>query len=345
VGEKLLEIDGSYGEGGGQILRNAVAFSTLTKKPVKITNIRANRPNPGIKAQHYVAIKSVKEITNADVKNLEIGSSALSFKPGVVRPGSYSFEVGTAGSVTLVFQACILACLQTIEPVSIRITGGTDVKWAPSWDYFVHVFLPLIKNIGVKVDAKLIKRGFYPKGGGEAEIIIHPVEKIKPLKLKDEYEFSDINGRISICNLPNHISTRMKHSVIKNLLKNNLMSSIDDEKSESLSPGVALTLWSKSDNIILGNSFLGERGVSSEEIGQNATNSLISEIESRSTLDVHAFDQLLPYMVLAKKNGSSSCVVREVTNHASTNMWLLKHFFDADFEAVQSENNIKIVVR
>ena len=170
----MLEIDGSYGEGGGQILRNAVAFSTLTKKPIKIINIRANRPNPGIKPQHYISIKAISELCNAKIKGLGIGSSDLFYEPGDFIGGKYKFEIGTAGSIPLVYQAIILASVNTKEPVTINLTGGTDVKWSPSWDYLKYIFLSHLKKIGLKVDAKLIKRGYYPKGGGEAEITINP---------------------------------------------------------------------------------------------------------------------------------------------------------------------------
>ena len=156
----MIDIDGSYGEGGGQILRNAVALSTLTKKPVHISKIRANRPNPGIKAQHYVAIKIISDLCDADVKGLEIGSSDILFKPGELKGGVHKFDIGTAGSITLVYQACILACMDCKEQVTIRLTGGTDVKWSPSWDYFKYVFLPLLNNMGIKIYPQLILRGY-----------------------------------------------------------------------------------------------------------------------------------------------------------------------------------------
>jgi RNA 3'-phosphate cyclase len=340
----LLEIDGSYGEGGGQILRTAISLSTLTNKPIKITNIRANRPNPGIKPQHYISIQSIKEMCDAETTGLEIGSPILTFKPGEFEGGNYKFDIGTAGSITLAFQAIILASLKTKEPVTVRLTGGTDVKWSPSWDYFTNIFLHLLQKTGISVDENLIKRGYYPKGGGEAEITIHPCSTIKPLKLDNIQEYKSVNGIINISNLPDHISTRIKHSAIKTLLKNDLMSSLEIDQTESLSPGTGITIWSNNNSSILGSTILGERGLRSEEIGKNAAVNLLKEIESEVTIDSHAFDQILPYMVLAKENGISTCIVQNISNHAQTNMCLIQQFFDVDFQAKQEENNFVISV-
>jgi RNA 3'-phosphate cyclase len=340
----LIEIDGSYGEGGGQILRNAVALSVLNKKPVRINRIRANRPNPGIKAQHYISIKSISDLCNAKVDGLELGSQRLIFEPNEIKGGKFSFDIGTAGSVTLVLQAFILASINSEEKIEIHLNGGTDVKWSPSWDYFQHVFLSLLKKFGLNLKAELIKRGYYPKGGGEVKLEIKPMKKILPLSLNIVEKYSQVNGIINISNLPERIATRIKHSAIKTLLKNNVFSRLEVEKNISLSTGVGITLWSQTEDTVIGKSILGERGVSSEMVGQSAAEKIISEINANATLDTHAFDQILPYMVLAKSAGKSNCFVKEVSNHASTNMWLLKHFFDVEFDAVQTDSNIRISV-
>jgi len=336
----MLEINGSYGEGGGQILRNAVALATVIQKPIKIKNIRANRPNPGIKAQHYITIKSITELCNAETKNLEIGSSKLTFIPGDFKGGNYKFDIGTAGSITLVFQALILASLKSKTKTNIRLTGGTDVKWSPTWDYFQNVFIPIIKKTGISVNTQLIKRGYYPRGGGEAVITIDPISEIKPLQLDIEPEFSLVKGIVHIAELSNNISKRIKNATIKTLIRNDLQSDIKIEQNSSLSPGTGITLWAESNDIILGSTVLGERGTSSEEIGKNAATNLLSEIKSNSTLDIHAFDQLLPYMAIAQ--GASSCVVKKMSSHAQTNMWLIKRLLDTKFEAKQGEDHIKI---
>jgi len=341
----VLQVDGSYGEGGGQILRTAVAFSALTKKPVKITNIRANRPNPGIRPQHFVAIQSIKELCSAEVKGLEIGSSHLTFAPGEIKGGRYKFDIGTAGSITLVFQAYLLSILDTPESVTLRVTGGSDTKWSPSWDYFQYVFLPLVQKAGLPVKARLIRRGYYPKGGGEAELTIEPSRDVKPLQLDKKQEFSEVNGIIHLGNLPDHIGTRMKHVAIKTLIKKNLKASIEIEKTTSLSSGTGITLWVESEDTVLGSTVLGEKGLPAEEIGGNAAVELISEIEAGSTLDVHAFDQLLPYMGVARERGMSSCIVRELSGHARTNIWLIKQFFNVEFESKMSGDTVNIMVR
>ena len=339
----MLSIDGSYGEGGGQILRTAAALSVLTKKPVEISNIRANRPNSGLKAQHYVAIKSVEELCRGKSEGLEIGSSQLVFKPGEIKGGKYKFDIGTAGSVPLVFQTCLLSAVKTHEPITIKVKGGTDVRWSPSWDYINYVFLNLLQKMGLSINTQLIKRGYYPKGGGEAILTINPSKDILPLFLDGKTKFSTVNGIINSANLPNEISTRMKHAAIKTLLKKNLTTNIKIEEKPSPSAGIGITLWVQSNDAILGSTVLGEKGVPAEKIGENAALQILKDIDAGATIDTHAFDQMLPYFAIAQEKGSS-CIVREVSNHAKTNMWLIKQFFDADFEIKQNEGTFKITL-
>ncbi len=337
----LLKIDGSYGEGGGQILRSASSLSALMKEPVEINDIRANRPVPGIRPQHHTAISCIKSICKGAAEGLSIGSSKLTFLPGEIQPGEYNFNIGTAGSIILVFQACILACLKTPKPISIRLIGGTDVKWAPTWDYFSQVFLPMIEKMGVKTEAQLIKRGYYPKGGGEAKLTIHPVKKLKALKLEEE-NYGKIEGIIHSANLPEHISRRMKHAALKIAVKNNIRSYIQIENTTSLSPGTGITLWCKSDNTILGATYLGEKGVSAEKIGESAANQLIRDIKKKATVDTYTVDQILPYMVLA--DGESICMVRDLSTHAQTNMWIINQFFKSHkIFQVEDKQDLKLV--
>lgn len=336
-----MKIDGSYGEGGGQILRTAVSLSVVTNTPVEISSIRSNRPNPGIKPQHYTAIKLIKDLCNAETEGLEIGSSEITFKPGEIKGGEYKFDIGTAGSIVLVCQTCILSLVNTPNIVKIKIKGGTDTKWAPSWDYFEQVFLPIIKNMGMNVQGKLISRGYYPKGGGEAEITVNPSVEIKPLNYEASPKFTLVKGIVHQANLPDHVGTRIKHAAIKQLMKINLTADISFQKVDSQSPGTGITLWTKSGDVIIGETGLGERGLPAEHLGEETATLLINEIKSGATIDTHAFDQLIPYMALAAKKGNSSCLLREISSHAKTNMWLVNQFFEnREIFSVEKRNNL-----
>jgi RNA 3'-phosphate cyclase len=339
----LLHIDGAYGEGGGQIVRTAVALSVLTKTPIEIINIRANRPNPGLKPQHFTAIKIIKHICNAKTEGLNIGSSCLIFKPGEIKSGEYRFDIGTAGSIVLVFQACLLSLLKIKNPITLILKGGTDVKWSPSWDYFNNVFVPLIQKIGVSVKTKLIRRGYYPKGGGEAILTLKPIISLNPITLEKKQDFNKIFGIIHLSNLPDHIGLRMRNSAIKTLMKNNLKTSIKLDKTQSPSNGTGITLWSQINNSIIGNTTLGEKGISADTIGEKTALKLIKDIKSGATIDVFAFDQIIPYLTLANSS-ESSCIVREISSHAKTNIWLVRKFFnDKEILSIEKKEDIYII--
>ncbi len=339
----MLSIDGSYGEGGGQIVRTAVALSVLTNTPITISNIRANRPVPGLRPQHYTAVSCVQTMCQAKTEGLAVGSPTLTFSPGSIIPGTYTFDVGTAGSITLVFQTCLLSALRATAPVTIRLKGGTDVRWAPSWDYFTRVFLPLVNKMGVSTEVHLHSRGYYPAGGGDATMTIHPVEKLRPFQVVDHQEFTEMHGIINIANLPDHIATRMKHAAMKIALKHHLQAFLQVEASQSPSSGTGIVVWSETGETVLGANVLGEKGVSAEYIGESAASMLCEEIVSGATVDRYAVDQLLPYLVFAPKG--SACLVRELSNHANTHMWLLKQFFPVTVELVQQQHAVRLAVR
>lgn len=344
---KLINIDGSHGEGGGQILRTAIGLSVIISEPVKITNIRANRPNPGIKPQHFTAIKIIKELCEAKTEGFEIGSSDLVFYPGEIRSGDYRFNIGTAGSIILVFQAIILSFLKTKKDITIELTGGTDVKWSPSWDYFNNVFLPNLKIIGVNVESKLLQRGYYPKGGGRALLHIFPNNLLKPLPNIQFKENEIINGNIHNANLPEHITKRIKHAAIKQLIKINLQTSIKTENINSLSSGTGITLWTTRDNSYIGSSVLGEKGVTAESIGELAASEIISDINSNANFDSHGFDQIIPYLALADGSDDSSCYVRNLSGHAETNIWLVSKFLNSNnmFKIEKKDNIYSIRIK
>ena len=198
--------------------------------------------------------------------------------------------------------------------------------------------------MGLPVSAHLIRRGYYPKGGGEVSLAIQPCKDIKPLQFDKKQEFTTVEGIINIANLPEHISKRMKHTAIKTLFKKNLQASLKIEKTTSLSAGTGITMWVQKCNAILGATVLGEKGLSAEKIGENVAADLLREIESGATLDIHVFDQIIPYMILARDNEQSSCIVREISSHAQTNMWLIRQFFNnQDIFNIEKKENFKII--
>ncbi|MEM2715636.1 MAG: RNA 3'-terminal phosphate cyclase, partial [Candidatus Thermoplasmatota archaeon] len=319
----MIEIDGGYGEGGGQILRMSIAFSSITKKPVKIFNIRANRPNPGLRNQHITAIETVAKMCNAEVKGLKVGSSEIEFYPGEIEGGEYEFDVGTAGSVTLVLQACIIPSIFAIKETKLILKGGTDVRWSPPWDYFKNVFIENLKKMGLEIEGKLHKRGYYPAGGGKIEVLIKPSKEIKPIYFDEKIE--EIEGIVHISNLPMQISERIKKSA-EETLKNRFQANIKIEKYDTISPGVGLVLWSKPK--ILGADCLGEKGRPAEEIGRFTAKKLIEEIEAGVDLDEKAVDQLLPFFAISGNKIKFKCL--SFSMHASTEIFLLKKFINID---------------
>ena len=323
----MITIDGSHGEGGGQILRTAVCLSVITQTPVKIINIRANRPNPGIKLQHYTALLLLKRLCQARTEGLEIGSTTFSFYPREIKSGRYTVDVGTAGSITLICQSILPCVLRISEPIEVIVRGGTDVRWSPSWDYLCSVFLSALQRCGVNVDATLIQRGYYPKGGGEIFLRFSPCEGFQNICFDTPASYEHVKGIVHIGNLPLHVSTRMRHQAVRSLLTKNLQSEISVDMRSTLSSGAGITLWSQKGGGVIGCCELGEKGVSAETVALNAVARLIKDIRCKATVDEHLLDQLLFYLVLAK--GRSYCLVRSISSHAETTMWLLGQFFPA----------------
>ena len=195
--------------------------------------------------------------------------------------------------------------------------------------------------MGINVKENLISRGYYPRGGGEAEITVNPSVEIKPASYEVSPKFSLVEGIVHQANLPDHVGTRIKHAAIKQLMKSDLTANITIQKVNSLSPGTGITLWARSGDVIIGETGLGERGLPAERVGEETASRLIREIKSGSTIDIHAFDQIIPYMALATKKGTSSCLLREISSHAKTNMWLVSQFCkNKEIFIVEKSNNL-----
>ena len=340
----VTEVDGSMGEGGGQVLRTALALAAVTKTPVRVTNIRAQRRNPGMAAQHVAAVRALAELSSAEVKGVEVGSRVIDFVPGELRSGRYAFDVGTAGSVTLVLQAALPAAF-AMGNVELRIRGGTDVPMAPPADYFRTVFLRWIDRLGGRSEFEVLRRGYYPRGGGEVVVRIPEPARWRPLISGPRPEPDRIEGAAHIANLPEDIVARMASAAKKRLapyLSVRIHKEVLDS-SRAEGPGGAIALWADAGESILGGNALAERGTRAETVGDQAASALLAELQTGATVDVHAADQLLPYLALADE--PSSFLVRQVTDHASTMMWLLRSFLSVQFETHAVAGLVRVSVR
>lgn len=340
----MHEIDGSYGEGGGQLLRTAVALSAITGKSVHVRNIRANRTNPGLAPQHLTAVMAVAKLCGAEAEGLKVKSREILFHPGRLRGGRFGISVGTAGSITLVLQAALPVAVACGERIWLRITGGTDVRAAPPLDYFRHVLLPLLSRMGVKARIEVLKRGYYPRGGGEVAVEVLPSTPLQPLLLDAPGALAEIHGFAHVANLPSHIVQRMASSALAELSAFSAPS-IDQAvlgMDEAIGAGGAIVLAARTAHAILGASATAQRGIPAEMLGSEAGSLIREEISSGATVDIHAADQLLIYLALS--GGPSCFLARKLSCHALTTIWLLEQFLPVRFNVIEAGSLVRVEV-
>src|SRR5438128_7059359 len=295
----MIEIDGSFGEGGGQVLRTAVALAAVLSKEIHVFSIRAGRAEPGIRPQHMTGVKAAAELCSGHLEGLEVGSTEFVFKPGKLRAGTFKFDVGTAGSVTLVLQTLMPLLAFAPGGVQLEITGGTDVKWSPPIDYLRLVTLPILRKIGYLGDLETVRRGHYPTGGGLVKFSTKGPSTLQPLTNNHSGSVSKIYGISHATALPRHVAERQEAAARKCLEDAKLPSpSIDIEVIDDrrqLGPGSGIALSAETDNgNILGSDALGERGRPSEDVGSTAGKVLVEEVESGAMLDRYMGDMIIP---------------------------------------------------
>ncbi|MGQ0651229.1 MAG: RNA 3'-terminal phosphate cyclase, partial [Betaproteobacteria bacterium] len=323
-----VEIDGSHGEGGGQLVRTAVALAARRGKPQRHLNKRAPRPQPGLAPQHLAAVRALASLCDARCTGDELRSGTLVFEPGRdIRGGELRVEVGTAGAVTLVLQALLPALFGASGTSRVTVTGGTDVRYAPSWDYFCNVLVPLLRRMRLGVRPALARRGYYPAGGGEVSVEVDPGQPA-PLALGKATAPPSVSGEAHVARLPLQVAERMRDAALGTLADAQIAARVL-QHGEAVGTGGAITLWALGEGRLLGASRVAERGVRAETIGSTTGAALAAELASGASLDEHAADQVLVYAALA--SGVSRFTVRELSGHARTAIWLIEHFVDTRF--------------
>jgi RNA 3'-terminal phosphate cyclase (ATP) len=320
----MIYIDGSQGEGGGQILRTALSLSALLGLPVTIENIRVNRPKAGLRPQHLTAVKALKEICGAEVEGMAVDSRRIAFRPGRVRPGNYFFDVGTAGSVTLILQALLPPLALAPGPSRIQLRGGTHVPWSPPFHFLSEIFLATLVLMGIKTAVRLGKWGWYPKGGGELEIDIHSAETLTPLVLDRPWEPEEVRVLCASSRLPGHILERERKRIEVLLSERRFKTRYELTEGASFGPGNMVFIAARKGQATAGFSSLGARGKPAEQVAEEAVHSFLSFLDSCAAVDEHLGDQILPYLALAP--GPSRIMVQGISSHLRTNLLVVNQF-------------------
>jgi len=331
-----IVLDGSHGEGGGQILRTALTAAVLLGRPVRVENIRAGRRKPGLAAQHLTAVRAAAEITDARVEGDVLGSGTLRFAPRTrPRAGEYQFDVGaarpggSAGATTLVLQTILLPLALADGGSTVSIRGGTHMAWSPSFDYVDAVWLPALRRLGITASVTLGVFGWFPIGKGEIRARVEGRgtsldEGLTPLAAERPGKLLRVAGRAIGAELPSHIPQRMVSRTRSLLRELDAPFQVEPERVRAASPGAGIFLSAEHEDAIAGFGALGERGKPSEAVAEEAARALLEFEASGTALDRHLADQIL--LPLAFATGPSSFTVEIVTRHLRTNAWVIEQF-------------------
>lgn len=335
-----IVIDGSHGEGGGQVLRTALSLAALMHQPVEIHNIRANRKKPGLRPQHLTAVRSLTEITEGEVAGDRVNSTSLCFSPGNIVGGTYRFNIGTAGSVTLLLAAVLPPLLFASTPSSIVITGGTHVPFSPVFHWMDEILLPFLRRMGVRAEAYLKQWGWYPKGGGECSIQIAPAGGLHSIHIPRRGKLLNLELLLGLAGLPLHIIEREEKYVKKRLEKRGVALIKRFEAAPSTDQGNVLLLKGEYEESIAGFSALGLKGKPGEQVAEEVCRDWLHFDRGNGTVDKHLADQILIYAALA--TGRSYFISEAITSHLRTNIEIIERFLPVRFEVDPKDCSVSV---
>ncbi len=331
----MIEIDGSQGEGGGQILRTSLSLAACTGQAVHIRHIRQKRKKGGLMRQHLACVNALAKICNAKVKGASIGSKAVEFIPDKISGGEYHFAIGSAGSTTLVLQTVLPALLQADKPSKLTLEGGTHNPMAPSFDFIKYAFLPVLKKMGADCHASLQRYGFYPVGAGRFEIEIHPCKKLAPLKLEERGKLQKIEPVCIGSSIPAHVLDRERKQMLYKFVQP--QPEIETMMVDSLGAGnlVSIRLFYQHVNEVIDS--LGAVGIRAEKVASNAVYAMRKYQASCAPVGEHLADQLLLPMAIGS---GGSFVTSELSGHTKTNIDVIKTLTDVRIEKQQLESHL-----
>ena len=324
----MMTIDGSQGEGGGQILRTSLALSLVTGQSIRMVNIRAGRKKPGLMRQHLTAVEAATEIGQATASGAIIGSRELRFTPKEIRAGEYRFAVGTAGSTTLVLQAVLPALWTASGPSTLTLEGGTHNPYAPPFDFLKRSFLPLVARVGSRIDARLERPGFYPAGGGKMVVTIEPAAKLTGFDLNERGDIKRCQAKAVVANLPRRIAER-ELAVIRQRLEWPDDCLTVEEAAGSRGPGNVVSIEIEGEHVTEVVTSFGQKGVKAETVAERAIQAVGQYLAADVPVGRNLADQLLIPLALA---GGGSFITLTPSQHTKTNADVLQRFLDVRIE-------------
>lgn len=332
----MIEIDGSQGEGGGQVLRTALALSLATRTPFRIGSIRGRRAKPGLLRQHLTAIRAAAAIGRARVDGDELGSATLTFEPETVESGDYTFAVGTAGSATLVLQSILPPLLLATGRTTLALEGGTHNPAAPPFDFVQRVFLPIVNRLGPRLEATLERHGFYPAGGGRFVVTIDPAPQLSSLTLVDRGEIVGRRIRALVANLPSHIGEREMTTAMRLLNWGESTARLETVR-DAVGPGNVILIEIEGEQAAELCTGFGETGTTAEAVAARAVQAVRRYLTASVPVGCHLADQLLPILALG---AGGTFRTMALSQHALTNAEIVRLFTGAAITAASEGRDV-----